>query len=74
MNVKKNNLKNITDLIAQLRETTCQVRDGKIGTASASTIFNGCGKILSSAKSLIEYNKMTKANSKIAFFEAGLEK
>lgn len=70
MKTKKNNLENIVDLRDQLRETTSQVRDGKIGAQVASVIFNGCGKIISSAKLQIEYNKMIQSKERISFLES----
>ena len=74
MNKKKNKLENVLDVMEQLRETTMQVRDGKIGLSTANSIFNGCGKIAGSAKGIIEYQKMVKTRGTISYWEAGIEK
>jgi hypothetical protein len=48
-----------------------ELREGKIGLSEAKELSNVSGKIVSTAKTQMEYNKMTgNNNGKIAFLES----
>lgn len=58
-----------TDLRNDLLDVYAQLRNGEIGQSKAKELANVAGKIISSAKSQLEYNKWAKCDSKIDFFE-----
>lgn len=62
-------VKNITDMTADLLDMYNQVRDNDIGISEAKAAANVAGKVISSIKIKIEYNKMTGLQSKIKFME-----
>jgi hypothetical protein len=59
---------NVTELRDDLIQVYNDLREGKIGIQEAKERANVSGKIISSAKTQMEYNKMTGNNkSEIAF-------
>ncbi len=63
-------MKNIKDLRSEQIEVYTQLKEGKIGQSQAKELANVAGKIMSSAKIQMEYNKMTgNKMSKIKFME-----
>lgn len=62
--------KNVVQLRDALLETFDGLRAGTIGNSEAKQVANVAGKVLSSAKNEMEYNKMVQSKSKIAFFES----
>lgn len=70
----KNEVKNVTvvtnnDLRTDLVNVYNELRNGTINKGTAKEIANVAGKILSSAKTQLDYNKWVKNESKIDFFE-----
>lgn len=64
INVVTNN-----ELRADLMNVYNELRNGEINKGTAKEIANVAGKILSSAKTQLDYNKWVKNESKIDFFE-----
>lgn len=64
INVVTNN-----ELRADLMKVYNELRNGEINKGTAKEIANVAGKILSSAKTQLDYNKWVKNESKIDFFE-----
>jgi hypothetical protein len=63
-------MKNITELRNDLIIIYEKLRSGEIGISEAKEMANVAGKVISSTKVQIEYNKMTGNNSsKIKFLE-----
>ena len=61
---------NVTELRDDLIEVYQDLKDGKIGIQEAKEQANVSGKIISSAKVQMEYNKMTGNNkNSIAFLD-----
>lgn len=70
----ENEVKNVTvvtnnDLRTDLVNVYNELRNGTINKGTAKEIANVAGKILSSAKTQLDYNKWVKNESKIDFFE-----
>jgi len=62
---------NVTELRNDLIKVYNQLRENEIGLQEAKELANVSGKILSSAKTQMEYNKMTgNKNNTIKFLEA----
>ena len=62
---------NIKDLRDDLISVFEKLKKGEIGQQEAKELANVSGKILSSAKTQMEYNKMTGGNNKpIQFLES----
>lgn len=57
------------ELRADLMNVYNELRNGEINKGTAKEIANVAGKILSSAKTQLDYNKWVKNESKIDFFE-----
>jgi hypothetical protein len=63
-------MKNINDLREDQIAVYADLRSGKVGQSQAKELANVAGKILSSCKIQMEYNKMTGNNKKaIKFLE-----
>jgi len=70
INLKPKNM-NVTELRNDLIKVYNQLRGSEIGIQEAKELANVSGKILSSAKTQMEYNKMTgNKNNTIKFLEA----
>ena len=65
-------MKKITNIV-ELRNDQCEVydglRSGKLGINEVKQAANVAGKIMSSCKIQIEYNKMVQSKEKIPFLE-----
>lgn len=61
--------KNIVELRNDLMEVYDCLREGKLGIAEAKQAANVAGKIISTAKVQIEYNKMIQSKNRIPFLE-----
>ena len=61
--------KNVTELRDVLLDTFEQLINGEIDHDKAKEITNMSGKIISSAKVQMDYNKATKSGKKIDFLE-----
>ena len=62
-------MKNIVDLRDDLMKVYQQLRSGKLGTDEAKQSANVAGKIISTAKTQMEYNKMVQSKDRIPFLE-----
>ena len=60
---------NVKDLRDDLVKVYQDLRAGKLGTNEAKQAANVSGKILSTAKAQMEYNKMVQSKSRIKFLE-----
>lgn len=60
---------NVEELRGDLLDVYGQLRTGKLGTDEVKQAANVAGKVLSSAKHQLEYNKMTQSKKKIPFLE-----
>jgi len=60
-------MKNVKDLRDDLLETFDQLRSGEIGFQEAKVLCNLSGKICSSAKLQLEYNKYAHSKHKVKF-------
>ena len=60
---------NVIDLRKDLLVVYDQLREGKLGMNEAKQAANIAGKIISTAKTQIEYNKMVQSKSRIPFLE-----
>ena len=58
---------NIEELRDDLLKVYCDLRTGKLGTNEVKEAANVSGKILSSAKTQMEYNKMVQSKEPIPF-------
>jgi hypothetical protein len=58
---------NVTELRNDLIKVYNQLRSQEIGQTEAKELSNVSGKIISSAKTQMEYNKMTGSKSAIKF-------
>ena len=63
-------MKNVKDLRDELIQTFEQLRSGKVGISEAKELANVSGKILSSAKLQLEYNKYAQSKNRIKFLES----
>ena len=61
----------VTDLRDDLIKVYDQLRSNEIGMSEAKGLANVAGKILSTGKSQMEYNKMVGTKTRIKFFEDG---
>ena len=61
---------NVRDLRDDLLQMYMDCRDGRIGLSQGKTESSIAGKILSSAKIQMEYNKFTSSSSKVQFLES----
>ena len=61
---------NVVELRDDLLDVYTDFRAGKIGSNEAKQASNVSGKILSSAKLQIEYNKMVQSKKRIEFLDA----
>ena len=66
-------MKNIEDLRNDQIEVYNDLKSGKIGQSQAKELANVAGKIMSSCKIQMEYNKMTGNGKKKIKFIAGSE-
>jgi phage terminase large subunit-like protein len=64
-------IKNIEQLTDELQKIFCEVREKKIGKQEAEVLANVAGKIISSAKTKLDYNKFVGAKRPINFMEDG---
>jgi len=60
---------NIVELREDLLSIYDNLREGKLGTDEVKQAANVAGKIISTAKSQMEYNKMIQSKSRIPFME-----
>ena len=60
---------NVTDLRNHLIEVYGQLKNNEIGMQEAKGLANVAGKIISTGKSQMEYNKMVGSKTRIKFFE-----
>jgi len=60
---------NVTDLRNQLIDTFERLKAKEIGVNEAKELANVSGKIISSAKTQLEYNKYCGTKSKVRFLE-----
>ena len=60
---------NVEELRNDLLKVYDQLRTGKLGINEAKQAANISGKVLSSAKSQMEYNKLIQSKERIPFFE-----
>ena len=60
---------NVTDLRDHLITVYNQLKDNEIGMQEAKGLANVAGKIISTGKSQMEYNKMVGSKTRIKFFE-----
>jgi len=60
---------NNTGLRDDLVNVYKDLKNGKIGINEAKQLANIVGKVVASANSQMEYNKMTQSKSRIKFFE-----
>ena len=60
---------NVKDLREDLVKVYQDLRAGKLGTTEAKQSANVAGKILSTAKAQMEYNKMVQSKERIKFME-----
>lgn len=68
------NIKTVNDLRGILAEEIKKVRDGTTTAANVNAITNATGKILSTIKMEIEYNKLLGKTPFIPFIEADNKK
>ena len=62
-------MKNIVELRNDLLKVYTEMRGGNLGLDEAKQASNVAGKIMSSAKVQMEYNKMVQSKSRIPFLE-----
>lgn len=62
-------MENVKQLRDDLLATYEKLRDGEIGLNEAKQLSNVAGKILSSAKVQLEYNKHTSSKAQIKFLQ-----
>ena len=62
-------MKNMNDLRDDQVNIYMEMREGKIGQSEAKTLATIAGRIISSTKTQMEYNKMSQSKKKIAFLE-----
>ena len=62
-------IKTVNDLRAILTEEIEKIRTGQTTAANVNAITNATGKILSSVKMEIEYNKLIGKTPKIEYFD-----
>jgi hypothetical protein len=67
--MKKIDVKNMIDLRNDLTNVYNSLRNNEIGVNEAKEAANVAGKIIGSAKTQIEYNKMVGSTCKISFME-----
>jgi len=60
---------NVKELREDLTKVYSNLRNGSIGLSEAKQASNVAGKIISSVKTQIEYNKMTQSKNKIKFMD-----
>lgn len=61
---------NVKELRDDLINIYQELRNGKIGISEAKQLANVSGKVISTAKTQMEYNKMTGNSNKIKFLES----
>lgn len=61
---------NVTQLRDDLLKIYNELREGKIGISEAKELSNVSGKIISTAKTQMEYNKMCGRDKPIKFLES----
>ena len=61
--------KNVVELRNELLNVFDELRSGDLGTSEAKQAANVAGKIISSAKIQMEYNKMVQSKSRIPFLD-----
>jgi len=66
-----NALKSVEDMRVMLSEEITKLREGNTNAANVNAIVNATGKILSTVKLEIEYNKMIGSTPNIPFIPAG---
>lgn len=66
-----NQLKTVNDMRLLLSEEIVKLRDGNTTAANVNAIVNATGKILSTVKLEIEYNRLVGRMPDIPFIEAG---
>jgi len=62
-------IKNVVELRDDLLTVYTGLRSGKIGTNEAKQSANIAGKVMSTAKAQMEYNKMVQSKERIPFME-----
>jgi len=62
-------MKNIVELREDLLKVYTDLRAGDVGLNEAKQAANVAGKIMSTAKVQMEYNKMIQSKKRIAFLE-----
>lgn len=60
---------NVVELRNDLLKVYDQMRNGKLGLDEAKQSANVAGKIMSTAKTQMEYNKMIQSKSRIPFLD-----
>ena len=66
-----NELKTVNDMRTMLTEEIVKLRNGETNAANVNAIVNATGKILSTVKMEIEYNKLLGKVPIIPFIETG---
>ncbi len=69
-NMKKGKITNMGQLTSNLSENYSKLCNGDLEATKAKEISNMAGKIISSCRTQIEYNKLIKSKKKIAFLES----
>lgn len=64
----------VNDMRKILAEEILRIRSGETTAANVNAIVNATGKILTTIKMEIEYNKLTGRTPQIDFIEASIEK
>ena len=69
-----NELKTVTDIRSVLSEEIVKLRNGDTTAVNVNAIVNATGKILSSVKLEMEYNKLVGKMPEIPFIRTGKKK
>lgn len=68
--MKKAKIESLKDVTEEMATVFEELRNEKLSAGKAKELSNAAGKIISSIKTQIEYNKLTKNNQKIKFAES----
>ncbi len=66
-------MKNVVELREDLMKVYTELRSGDLGTNEAKQAANVAGKIISTAKIQMEYNKMVQSKDRIPFLEVNIK-
>lgn len=67
-------MQTVNDMRKILAEQIMKIRAGKAKAVNVNAISNGCGKIFSSIKLELEYNKMLGTTPNIPMLNSGVKK